>query len=80
MTVEELVLSLRPGCVWVNKHNGDETTIQTFAHRDEVGIGWCGEVRIPACLVVHHSVNAPPGFTQGYGDDLESFVLHWCPR
>lgn len=71
--------ALRPGAVWVNRHTGDQTTITDFASRVERLPVAAGGFKDDPQLVVHHTCNAPPGFTEGYGDDLTSFIEHWGP-
>ena len=70
---------LRPGAIWVNKHTGDATKIKTFASRIERLPNATGGFKDDPQLVVHHTCNAPPGFKQGYGDDLDTFLEHWRP-
>ncbi len=79
-SVCDLLAALRPHAVWTNRHTGEETTITELASRvervpDPNGLGFIGEPQ----LVVHHTVNVPPGMKRGYGDDSLSFVEHWQP-
>lgn len=71
---------LRPGVVWINDHTDDETTITEFDTRVERIPDPAGGFKNDPQIVVHHTVNAPPGFKKGYGDDLASFLEHWQPK
>lgn len=68
------------GSEWVNRHTNDLTTVTNLVVIPEHGIGYGGEVRIPAEFGVEHTCAVPPGHTRGHAQDLASFLEHWMPR
>lgn len=62
---------------WVNRHTRELTTIAGLDARTERVPDPAGGFRDQREFVVHHTANVPPGFSQGYGDELGSFLEHW---
>lgn len=70
---------IRPDTVWVNEHTNERTTITRLDSRVERVPAVNGGFRDDHQTIVHHTLNAPPGLSEGYGDEVRSFIEHWRP-
>ena len=66
--------------MWINKHTSERTVIKDFRSRTERIPDPRGGFMDEHQLVVHHTANVPPGYSEGYGDDAVSFIEHWRPQ